>query len=328
MKRRFIFLLFVCFFLVGCGKLSDKDIIKEIDSKTSNSYMLTGDLSILNNDSVYNYKVEVSYKKDKYYKVSLTNTSNNHNQVILKNDDGVYILTPSLNKSFKFQSDWPYKNSQIYLISALLNDIKSDSNTEFRTLDDEYEFVTKVNYPNNKNLVKQKILIDDDYNISSVKVMDSNDVIRMELNIKNIDYSPTFKDDYFTINTIMRTFEENDVSETVSLDDSIYPLFLPGGTKLASSEKIKMDDGERIIMTFEGDKPFLLVEETANIMDEFTIIPTNGEPYMLMDTLGVMTDNSLSWTSGGVDYYLVSDIMNIDELVEVAQSISAIPTMK
>ena len=81
-------------------------------------------------------------------------------------------------------------------------------------------------------------------------------------------------------------------------------------------------------MTFDGDKPFLLVEETSNVMDEFTVIPTSGEPYMLMDTLGVMTSNSLSWSTGGVDYYLVSDVLNTDELVEIAQSISAMPTMK
>ena len=100
----------------GCGKVSEESILKEIASKTKNSYMLYGELSILNNDNVYNYEVEVSYKKDNYYKVSLTNISNNHNQIILKNEDGVYVLTPSLNKSFKFQSDWPYINSQIYLI--------------------------------------------------------------------------------------------------------------------------------------------------------------------------------------------------------------------
>ena len=49
---------------------------------------------------------------------------------------------------------------------------------------------------------------------------------------------------------------------------------------------------------------------------------------MLMDTIGAMTDNSLTWTSGGIEYYIVSDVMNQDELLEIAQSISVIPTMK
>ena len=165
-------------------------------------------------------------------------------------------------------------------------------------------------------------------NIKNVKIYDGNQTIKMELNVKSIDYSPTFKDDYFELDTIMRTFSDVDVVETSYLEDSIFPLFIPTNTKLTNSEKITTDVGERIIMTFSGDKPFLLVEETANVMDEFTIIPTYGEPFMFMDTLGVMTDNSLSWTSGGIEYYLVSDVMGKDELIEIAQSISAIPTMK
>ena len=47
-----------------------------------------------------------------------------------------------------------------------------------------------------------------------------------------------------------------------------------------------------------------------------------------MDTLGVMTDNSLSWTSNGIEYYIVSDVLNQNELVEVAQSINVVQTMK
>lgn len=328
MKKLIICLGVFILFITGCGKYSDKDIVKEIEKKTKNSYILEGDLAISNNDDLYNYEVEVSYKKDHYYKVSLTNMANGHSQVILKNDDGVYILTPALNKSFKFQSDWPYDNSQIYLIKALLNDINNDEEVKFSENDDNYTFITKVNYPNNKMLVNQKITIDKKLNIKNVKVYDSNDSVKMELNVNRIDYSPTFKDDYFELETIMRTFDDNEVVESSNLDDSIYPLFVPVNTSLTNSERVETDNGERIIMTFSGDKPFLLVEETANVMEEFTVIPTYGEPYMLMDTLGVVTDNSLSWTSGGIEYYLVSDVMGKDELIEIAQSISAIPTMK
>ena len=27
-------------------------------------------------------------------------------QIILRNEEGVFVLTPALNKSFRFQSDW------------------------------------------------------------------------------------------------------------------------------------------------------------------------------------------------------------------------------
>ena len=328
MKKFILLVVLFLFCVTGCGKLSEEDILKKIDNKIKNSYKLSGSLSILNNDDVYNYDVEVSYKADNYYKVSLTNEANGHTQVILKNNDGVYILTPALNKSFKFQSDWPYDNSQMYLLEALINDIKKDESSKFSIDDSGYSFIAKVNYPNNKMLVNEKIFIDKNLDIKEVKIFDSNDVVKMELKINDIDYSPKFKDDYFDLEYIMKTFNEEYVLESSNLDDSIFPLFLPSNTKLTSSEKISTDVGERIIMTFSGDKPFLLVQETTSVLDEFTIIPTSGEPYMLRDTLGIMTDNSLSWTSGGIDYYIVSDVMGKDELLEIAQSISSVPVMK
>ena len=328
MKKIFIILLVCLLFVCGCGKVNEKDIVKKLKDNIKNSYLLEGSLSMTNNDDVYNYDVSVSYKKGNFYKVSLTNTNNNHTQVILKNNDGVYIVTPSLNKSFKFQSDWPYDNSQIYLLEALINDIENDSNYKFVNEDDKFIFKTKVNYPNNKMLNHQKIVFDNDMDLEKVLVFDNNDVVRMELVIKDIEYSPTFKNNYFDLNTLISTFDDVDVVASSKIDDSIFPLFIPSGTKLQNSEVIKTDIGERLIMTFDGDKPFLLVGETADVMEEFTIIPTYGEPYMLIDTLGVVTDNSLSWNSNGIDYYLVSDVMGKDELVEIARSISSIPALK
>lgn len=332
MKKILIGLIITLLLVTGCGKNSESSIVSDLDKKINKAeaYKLDGKLEIVNNDNVYNYDIEVSYKKDNYYKVLLTNKANDHTQIILKNDDGVYVLTPALNKSFKFQSDWPYSNSQIYLLKSLINDIKNTKDRKFKETDKGYIFTTDVNYPNNSKLVKQTIEFDNKHNFKRVKVYDSNNVIYMTMTFNNIDYSPTFKKNYFDLNTIMGAYsiDKENVEKTVALDDTIYPLVLPTGTKLVSEEKVQKDVGERIIMTFDGDKPFLLVEESAVCEDEFTIIPTYGEPYQLMDTLGVMTNNSLTWTSNGIEYYIVSDVLNQDELIEVAQSISYLPTMK
>ena len=160
-------------------------------------------------------------------------------------------------------------------------------------------------------------------------VLDSDDVPNMTLKVKDIDFSPSFKNNYFEIDTIMSTVStEEEAVETSAIDDVVYPLVLPEGTKLTNEEKVDISGGERVILTFSGDKPFLLVEETVKAMDEFTVIPTMGEPVMFMDSLGVLSDNSINFTSGGINYYLVSDVMNQDELLEVANSINVLPTMK
>ena len=330
-KLSLVLLVLVCLLVTGCGKNSESDILSDLDKKVNagKGYVMTGTLEVLNNDDIYNYEVETAYKKDDYYKITLTNTSNNHEQIILKNDDGVYVLTPSLNKSFKFQSDWPYNNSQVYLLQSIISDLENDDKRTFKKDDKNYIFTSNVNYPNNRNLVKQKVTFNENLKLEEAVVLDSDEVPNMTLKVKDIDFSPSFKDNYFEIEAIMSTINlEEEAVETSVIDDAIYPLVLPEGTKLASEEKVDMTDGDRVILTFTGDKPFLLVEETVKTMDEFTVIPTMGEPVMFMDSLGVLSDNSINFTSGGINYYLVSEVMNQDELLEIANSISVLPTMK
>lgn len=332
MKKKFLILMILCCTLVtGCFSKKN-DVLASIEKKYGNlkSYSLTGDLEINNNDDVYNYDVKVIFqKKDKFY-VSLKNRSNNHEQVILKNEDGVYVITPSLNKSFKFQSDWPYNNSQVYLIQSIIDDIKDDKERNLVSNDSNYIFTSNVNYPNNRKLVKQVVTFDKNYNLKSVSVVDENDVSSMKMTFQTINLMPDINKDTFDLNKIMgkTAVEEKKEEVTSKLDDIIYPLYLPTGTVLANSEKVNKDDGERIIMTFEGEKPFLLVEETASTSEDFSIIPTYGEPYLLIDTVGALTDSSITWNSNGVEYYLVSDVLSQQELVDIARSVNSIPVMK
>jgi len=326
--KRIVLLLVLCILLTGCGKLSEKDVIKSIRKEfdKSSGYKLEGELIVTNNDEVYNYNVEVLYKKKDYYKVIFNNTSNDHTQIILKNKDGVYVLTPSLNKSFKFQSDWPYNNSQIYLLDTIISDIEKDSKRKYIVNDKKYIFNTKVNYSNNTKLDYQKIVFSKDLELEKVVVFDKNGVESMKFSVNKIKYSPKFKKDEYNINTIIDT--NTNIEETSKLEDIIYPLFIPSGTKLVNEEKIDKTNGKRVIMSYDGEKSFTLVEESTDVFNEFTIIPTMGEPCLLMDTLGVINDNSLYWTSGGVDYYLISDVLNQTELLEVAGSINGIVSMK
>ena len=105
-------------------------------------------------------------------------------------------------------------------------------------------------------------------------------------------------------------------------------MYIPENTALSSQDTIAKTNGERIILTFSGDKPFVLIEETVDIKDEFEIIPTIGEPTMLVDTVGLVSSNSVSWISGGMEYYIASDVLSNEEMVMVAKSISTIPVMK
>ncbi len=332
MKKFCLFLtVFMLLFLTGCGKYGEEDLLKDLENKIKNTkaYQVDGKLEIVNNDDVYHYTVSTSYQKDDNYKVSLKNNANNHEQIILKNDKAVYVLTPSLNKSFKFQSDWPYNNSQIYLLESILDDLQNDKERTFKENEKNYVLTSAVNYPNNRKLKRQEVTIDKNLNIQTVKVFDDNNVPLMTMQFSKTDWKPNFKDDYFSLEESMKTTtQEEEVKTTSVIEDVIYPLVIPEGTQLTGEDKVTKTDGERVILTFEGEKPFLLVEETVSKEDELTVIPTYGEPFQFMDTVGALSTNSLSWIVNGMEYYLVSDVLNQDELIEVAESISVLPTMK
>ena len=341
MKKIFLGIFLCLIFLTGCGKKSEGDVPKSYTSavEKAKSYYLNGKMELVNNEDVYTYDISVSYEADDNYKIELVNTVNNHEQVILRNSEGVYVVTPSLNKSFKFQSDWPYNNSQVYLLSSLLDDINNDEERVFETKDNEYVFTTRVNYPNSPKLEKQKIYFNANNLPTRVEVLDKDGNVEIKMVFNKIDLKADFNDTYFDLSSILDTEvkEENneeqqntetETKETATIDDIIYPMYLPTNTYLANQEKVKVDNGERLILTFAGDSSFVLVEETVSITNSPEIIPTYGEVELIGASLAVINDNSANWFSNGIEYYVVSDTMDSSEILEVAKSISVLPVGK
>lgn len=264
----------------------------------------------------------------------------------------ISVVTPSLNKSFKFQSDWPYNNSQIYLLDSIIDDIKEDENREFKLIDNGYEFKCKVNYPNNKKLVNQKVEIDKKLNIKTISVLDTEGNPQIKMTFNKIDLTPKFEENYFKLNSLLtppsekieETKEESSTpdtnseteeqsskektKQTATIEDIIYPMYLPENTYLTSQEKIDTKSGERLILTFEGDNPFILVEETITPTNTNIVIPTNGDLEFLTDVIGIVNENSVNWVSNNIEYYVASDVLETSELIEIAKSISVLPVSK
>lgn len=343
MKKIGILLLVVGLLATGCGKTDKTSVINDFKSKVNKakSYELTGTMEIINDEDVFKYTLETKYLNDDqdYYKVTLVNQTNNHEQIILKNEEGVYVVTPSLNKSFKFQSNWPNNSSQSYLLASLVNDMTSDANSQFEEKDGLYIIKNKVNYPNNEELSYEKVYFDKDKVIKKVEVYDKKDMAKIKVTFTKVNMKASLDDDDFklsdliseakctencdqnTTNNSSNTTDPNNKS-TSSLEDIIYPLYVPENTSLKSKDVISTEDGERVILTFGGDNSFVLVEETMNIASEFEIIPVYGDPEIINDTIGALSANSLSWTSNNVNYYLTGTNLAKDDLISIATSMN------
>ena len=322
MKKYLIVLLGVlCLF--GCGRADQSNVkdefVKNISKK--NSYLVKGTMNIISNEDTFSYNVTVAKSNDNY-RVNLVNTINNHEQVILRSNNEVYVVTPSLNKSFKFQSEWPDNGSQAYLLNSLVNDINNDSESKAEADGDGFVISSKVNYPNNANLVSEKIYLDKKSNLKKVEVLDKDGKVKITVNYTSIDFKPTFKDDYFKLESLIDEECCKDKETSALMDDIVYPLYLPSNTYLSTKDTVNTESGNRVILTFTGDSPFTLIEEKTVANSEFEIIPVYGEPLMLSETMGALSSNSLYFTSNNVDFYLSSDKLSGNELLTIAESIT------
>ncbi|MBR4231214.1 MAG: outer membrane lipoprotein carrier protein LolA [Bacilli bacterium] len=329
MRKYFLLLILTVGFLTGCKANNEINVIDKFSNeiKRSKSYHLLGTMEIQNDEIIYEYDMNVYHLNDNYYKVEMTNKSNNQKQVILRNDEGLYVITPALNKSYKFESNWPDNSSQAYILSSLLRDINNDKNVKVDQKGKEYIIISTVNYPNNSDLKYQKVYLDDNYMIKKVEVYSSNDIIKIVVNFTDVDLKAGLKEKDFELSEFIeeKPCEDDNCNEKKSMntiETAIYPLYMPANTYLNSSEMVNSELDSRIILTFSGDKNFVLVEESSKINNELEIIPVYGEPIMLNDTIGAISNNSMYWTSNDVDYYLVSNDLTESEMAMVATSLS------
>ena len=326
MLKKILLLIFSSIFLVGCNNFDEEDALKKFETLVTEStnYNLEGSMEIVNNEDVYTYDVQVSYLKGDYYKVHLVNKSNDHEQVILKNEEGVYIVTPSLNKSFKFQSDWPNNSSQTYILDSILNDLKNDSNREFLEEKDNYIIKSSVNYPNNSHLSNQSVTFNKEMMPEKIEVFNENGNVQITMVITELDLNANNDKNIFALNSIIENSETTETKETATIDEIIYPMYIPTGTSYSSEEKITNELSERVILTYTGEKPFIMIEETSVVPNEVEVTAVNGELVTYGNIIGVMTDTSLNWTENGMEYYLISSNMNAEELLQIASSTATV----
>ena len=211
----------------------------------------------------------------------------------------------------------------------MVNDIKNEDNVIFTKEEKGYSLKVGVEYPNNPNLSYEMLYFDEDLNLNTVAVYDTEGIVAIKVVFNKVDYKANLSPNDFDVNNFVKenidsADNENETEETASLEDVIYPLYIPANTYLKGKELVNTENGERVILTFNGEKNFVLIEETSVARDEFEIIPVYGDPLMLSNTVGALSTNSLSWSSDNVDYYLASNDLSTSEILSIADSLNVV----
>jgi len=335
MRRKWLLVftgLIAMLILAACGTKSQEDVVKELNKKLDKltGYKVNAKMTLKMGTESQVYNVEIWHKDPTYYRVNLKNPEKDQSQMILRNDEGVFVLTPALNKSFRFQSDWPQNSSQAYLYESLIKDILEDKSAKFSTTKDYYVFETKTRYQNNKMLPYQEIKLNKrDLSPAMVKVMDPDRTALVTVEFSKVKFNADFDKNDFDMKKNMTRAQLGLPAMAKVQDQSFtvkYPTAEIPGTKLVEEKELKTEDGKRVVLTYGGDKPFTIVEEktitsTAAAQPAITSTFVEGEPVDLGFTIGAVSDHSISWSQDGVDYMIASKKLTKDELIEVAGSV-------
>ncbi|OBR63225.1 DUF4367 domain-containing protein [Paenibacillus oryzae] len=192
--------------LSACGTKDAESVVKELDKFVSSmeSYQGSGTMTLHTGQQPLTYGVEVSYQKPNHYRIKLTNEEKDITQIVLRNDEGVFVLTPKLNKVFRFQSDWPQSQGQVYLFQTLANSIIVDNSRQFATNEDAYVFDVMANY-NSGALARQKIWLDkDDLSPRQVEVSDTNANVMVDVKFDKFSFGPKFDKSVFETEANMK----------------------------------------------------------------------------------------------------------------------------
>ncbi|WP_440117345.1 DUF4367 domain-containing protein [Paenibacillus sp. QZ-Y1] len=196
--------------LAACGKKDAAAVVKDLNEVVGEmeSYQGAGIMTLHTGDTPQQYKVEVWHQKPSYYRIALTNAKKDVTQIVLRNDEGVFVLTPSQNKSFRFQSNWPDNQGQVYLYETLIRSITGDSTRQFADEKESYVFDVAANY-NTHALVRQKIWLNkSDYAPKQVEVSDSNANVVVDVKFDTFKFGTEFQKDAFDMQRNMTAVTE------------------------------------------------------------------------------------------------------------------------
>ncbi|MBG9549377.1 LolA family protein [Cytobacillus firmus] len=331
MKKNWFLLLaglLVVLALSACGSKTQEDVVKDLDKKLEDvkGYKAEAKMTLQMGTDPQTYEIEVWHKDPDFYRVNLKNAQKEQSQMILRNNDGVFVLTPALNKSFRFQSEWPQNSSQAYLYESLVKDIMEDKEAKFSATKDHYLFETKTRYQNNQMLPVQEIkLKKSDLSPVSVKVMDPDKNALVTVEFSNVKFNASFDKKDFDMQKNM-TGAQLEVPVMAEVEDQEFTVKYPqmdmADVKLVDEQEMKTEDGKRVVLTYDGEKSFTLVQEKAAVMPTSSVVTSvKGEPVDLGFTIGALSDNTISWTYQGVDYMIASNDLSPEEMSDIARSV-------
>ena len=320
MMLKKVLISIVILLLIGLGVWKiffSQDTIKDkIENITQNltSYDIEGNMELINGEEKRNFNVKVSYLKqdnEDLFKVTLYDTSINQEQILLRNKEGVYVLSPSLNKAHKFKSGWPLNSAKPYIYQSLLTAF--DKEYEIQKMDDGFIVTSNVEFKNSPLYKKQEIKFSNDLIPVWVNLYNSKDEVVARINFTKVNVGVTFDEKHFDVNESINLSKEN-TSDNVNASFDELPYMLTGSDlniELKDSVVVNLENENLHMLVYEGDNNFTVIEKVSEIEKEVSVTEVEGEIVLTINGFATLNDNKVSYTYNGIEVVIYGDSLDV-----------------
>ena len=312
-------------------------MFKLFDNKTNNvekssletlekldGYYMEATMEFFKGEETRTYNVKVSYSKDEtdLFKVSMFDKGIEQEQIIIKNKDGVFVLTPALNQVYKFKGDWPLNGHKPYLYQSMVETIQGQC--DISKLDDGYLIVSTPEFKNMPSWARQEMKMTKEYKPVWVHIYDNNNDVAVKISFNKVEFNPSFSSDYFLVEENMTQARENmtQTSSSTIYELPLYPVNSDVDASLKEVSNITINGSTQVMLTYSGQDNFTIIENLIDSFDTLTVIEVDGTIADIYGIYGYYVSNEninkLYFTYNGVSYQIWSDSVSVSTLIEVA----------
>lgn len=288
------------------------------------SYYMESNMTLYNGEDKREFTVKVSYEKDEendLFKVSLFDKGINQEQIIIKNEEGVYVLTPSLNQVYEFNGTWPLNSPKPYIYQSMLD--LNEGEYELKEVENGYLVTSKPNFDNKIQWATQEIKFDKEYIPEFLNIYDSNNNLSLNLVINKLEINKDFSDDYFDVDMNIEESRTNSTYTNAVTEEELP--FLPVNTEVESTLKesstYEINGSTYYILTYEGSKSFTMVQRLLEDKEEVVMNDIDGQLVDLINGWGIYHDGILTYCYNSVEYNIYSDVLTLNEMIELANGV-------
>lgn len=287
------------------------------------SYLLEGDMEITKGEDIKSYALSVKYLKEQeqdYFRVSLTDKDLNQEQEIIRNQEGVYVITPSLNQIFKFEGNWPTNSLKPYLLQSM-GEIMDQDGVQVEKTADGYRVSATVTYPNNHNFNVQEMLFDADAKIQYLEIFNADHVSQLKLSFTKVDYAPGLTVEDFAIPDQLE--KQTAATGAMEADLPLLPMETYDAT-LTNSSVLENGGSLQHILEYSGDKNFTIVEHIAQSEETTQTVIMSGDLIDAVTLLGQYDGTQMTTVIDSVQYTIYSEELSEQEMAAVLSSMQVV----